>query len=121
MSDRLREEIPLEVLLKRVEVVTADLSAPGLGIEGENRDNLFKDGGVNYIIHSAASIKLMEPFKKQLQTNYGATYDLLEIANEMPNMKGFLYVSTAFVNANLPPGSVCSENMQPLFKSKYAS
>mmetsp|Transcript_15274 Transcript_15274/g.38854 ORF Transcript_15274/g.38854 Transcript_15274/m.38854 type:complete len:521 (-) Transcript_15274:508-2070(-) len=119
---RLREEVPIEELMKRITVVHADLSMPRLGISEEDwKEVLLKDGGVHYVIHSAASIKLMEPFKKQLQMNFGATADLLELANKMTNMVGFVYVSTAFVNANLPPGSVCVERIQELFKPSYGT
>ena len=118
---KLREEVSVDELMTRIRCVHADLGKPDLGIATEDRKAILKDGGVNYIIHSAASIKLMEPFKKQLQMNYGATAALLELANEMANMTGFLYVSTAFVNANLPPGSVCIERIQELFKPKYST
>ena len=43
-----------------------------------------------------------------------ATRQLTLLARDMKHMRGFVYVSTAFVNANLPAGSHVEERIYPL-------
>lgn len=43
-----------------------------------------------------------------------ATKNLAEMAAEMPNLKAFVHVSTAYVNGNQPKGATVSEQMLPL-------
>ncbi len=43
-----------------------------------------------------------------------ATKKLMKLAFTMPNMKGFIHVSTAYVNCNLPKGSHVEEKIYPL-------
>ena len=43
-----------------------------------------------------------------------ATKHLAEMARDMPNLKAFVHVSTAYVNGNQPKGSQVPEVMVPL-------
>ena len=43
-----------------------------------------------------------------------ATKNLADMAAEMPNLKSFVHVSTAYVNGNQPKGTSVSENLLPL-------
>eukprot|EP00884_Botryococcus_braunii_P019626 jgi/Botrbrau1/6347/Bobra.0098s0006.1 len=70
--------------------------------------------GTNYIVHCAASISFFEHVHVLLTQNYQATRKLMKLAHTMPNMKGFIHVSTAYVNCNLPQGSHIEEKIYPL-------
>ena len=68
----------------------------------------------NYIIHCAASIRFDEPISEIMQTNYVSTRQLLEVAASMPFLRCFTYMSTAYVNSNLPRHSKIEEKIYPL-------
>ncbi len=44
-----------------------------------------------------------------------ATRKTAELAQQMCRLRGFVYVSTAYVNANLPRGSHIEERVYPLY------
>lgn len=68
----------------------------------------------NYIIHCAASIRFDEPISTIMRTNYASTRELLGMAARMPNLGCFTYMSTAYVNSNLPKHSQIREELYPL-------
>ena len=68
----------------------------------------------HYIIHSAASILFDLPIQATLRNNYLPTSTLLHLAEAMPRLRCFTYVSTAYVNANQPKGSCLQEKIYPL-------
>ena len=43
-----------------------------------------------------------------------ATEKLADMASEMPHLKAFVHVSTAYVNGDQPKGSTVSERLLPL-------
>lgn len=49
-----------------------------------------------------------------MRTNYACTQQLLELATTMPNLRCFTYMSTAYVNSNLPRHSQIREEIYPL-------
>ena len=54
------------------------------------------------------------PIQDILRNNYLPTSALLKLAETMPQLRCFTYVSTAFVNANLPKGTCIQEQLYPL-------
>ena len=47
---------------------------------------------------------------------YAPTENLLKLAARAPAMRCFCFISTAFVNANMPNGSVVEEKIYPLLQ-----
>lgn len=86
--------------LMRVHPIVGDCSLPHLGITKVDQQ-LLKEN-VSVVIHSAATVRFIEPLKNALEINVRATLALIELAKEMVNMKSFLHVSSAFANCNRP-------------------
>ena len=72
----------------------------------------------NIVIHSAASIGLEADVQHSLRSNYIGTRRLLGLASQMPNLRCFVHVSTAYVNVNFPKGSSVDEVLYPLVIGK---
>ncbi len=64
---------------------------------------------VHYIIHCAADIRFTLSLVESLRANYCPTQALLELAGEAPKLRCFTYVSTAYVNSDLPKGETVKE------------
>jgi hypothetical protein len=64
---------------------------------------------VHYIIHCAADIRFTLSLVESLRANYIPTRSLLELAAEAPKLRCFTYVSTAYVNSDLPKGQTVKE------------
>ena len=62
-------------------------------------------------IASAFSFKMQQA---TVQCDCQATKNLAEMAAEMPKLKAFVHVSTAYVNGNQPKGASISEHLLPL-------
>ncbi len=60
---------------------------------------------VNFVIHCAAAIQFDLPITEALAQNYAPTKELLELALKWENLQSWCYMSTAFVNMNLPRSS----------------
>lgn len=69
---------------------------------------------VNYIIHCAAAIRFDMHVHDILKQTFVPTSTLLSIAAHMPGIRCFTFISTAFVNANLPKGTCIQERIYPL-------
>ncbi|KAL3271472.1 hypothetical protein HHI36_021958 [Cryptolaemus montrouzieri] len=55
---------------------------------------------VNFVIHCAATVRFDEKLKVAAYINVRGVRDLLKIAGQIKNLKGFLHVSTAYSNCN---------------------
>ncbi|XP_028048936.2 LOW QUALITY PROTEIN: fatty acyl-CoA reductase wat [Monomorium pharaonis] len=89
--DRLKKEQPN--FNKKVIMIEAELSKLDLGLSEENRKCLLD---VNVIFHVAATVRFNESIRSAVDINVRGTKQLLLFAKEMPNLKAFVYVSTAF-------------------------
>jgi alcohol-forming fatty acyl-CoA reductase len=49
------------------------------------------------IFHSAASVRFDDPLKKAILLNTRGTREICELAKNMPNLKSFVHVSTAYI------------------------
>ncbi|XP_018343278.1 PREDICTED: fatty acyl-CoA reductase 2-like [Trachymyrmex septentrionalis] len=74
-------------------MIHADLSKLDLGLSKENRERLLD---TNVIFHAAATVRFNEPIRIAVNINIRGTKQLLLLAKEMPKLKSFVYVSTAF-------------------------
>ncbi|XP_017076106.2 fatty acyl-CoA reductase wat [Drosophila eugracilis] len=110
-----KSELVFETLLKvkrdALDLVTpipGDCSAPGLGLSDEDRRILTTE--VQVVIHSAASIRFVEPLHKALNINTRATRLMIQLAKEMQCLKAFVHISTAFSNC---PSNHIQERFYP--------
>ena len=72
-------------------------------------------GRIDYIIHCAASIRFDLPIQAALEQNFTPTERLVDLAAGMPRLQCFTYMSTAFVNANQPNGTLLEERLYDLY------
>ncbi|XP_071576188.1 fatty acyl-CoA reductase wat-like [Temnothorax nylanderi] len=91
--DRLKKEQPN--FSTKIIMIEADLSKLDLGLSQESRERLLD---TNVIFHAAATVRFNEPIRIAVNINVRGTKQLLLIAKEMPNLKAFVYVSTAFAH-----------------------
>ncbi|HET8978277.1 MAG TPA: SDR family oxidoreductase [Solirubrobacteraceae bacterium] len=95
----------------RVEVVPADMTAPGLGLDPRDRDRLAER--VTTIVHSAASVSFTLPLTEAREINVAGTQRMLEFA-ELAQQRGGLscygHVSTAYV-AGTHAGRFCERDL----------
>ncbi|XP_022194518.1 putative fatty acyl-CoA reductase CG8306 isoform X2 [Nilaparvata lugens] len=56
---------------------------------------------VNFIFHSAATLDFEASLKTTVEINLLGTKRVAELSKEMPNLKAFVHVSSAYVNSNL--------------------
>ncbi|EDW88549.1 fatty acyl-CoA reductase wat [Drosophila yakuba] len=82
--------------LKLVTPISGDCSEPGLGLSDGDRRIVTTD--VQVIIHSAASIRFVEPLHRALNINTRGTRLLIQLAKEMKGLEAFVHISTAFSN-----------------------
>ncbi|KAK9811066.1 hypothetical protein WJX73_010679 [Symbiochloris irregularis] len=119
-QDRLKELIsgPVfqyqnpDLILPKLEVVPADMTEPGCGLSQTESSTICRS--VNYVIHCAAAIRFDMKVQDILKQTYAPTENLLKLAAAAPKMRCFCFISTAFVNANLPKGTVVEEKIYPL-------
>jgi thioester reductase-like protein len=82
----------------RVRAIAADVTAPGLGMRGCERERLAD--GVSTIVHSAASVSFTLPLQEAREINLQGTrrmLELAELANERGGLDCYGHVSTAYV------------------------
>ncbi len=95
--DRLRSELGAESLAQmiadRVDVVSADLSISGLGLDGAELELV---SACKVVIHSAAAVEFDNPVDLMVRTNLEGTLQLLEVVR--PSRPRFVHVSTAYVS-----------------------
>ncbi|XP_078051357.1 putative fatty acyl-CoA reductase CG5065 [Augochlora pura] len=90
---RAKEEQP--GFLNKITMIEGDAAEENFGLSPETRLML---NDTNIVIHSAASIKFNEALRLIVHTNVRTTKQLLLWAKSLPDLKSFVYVSTAFSN-----------------------
>ncbi|BES98847.1 Male sterility protein [Nesidiocoris tenuis] len=106
MFSRLKKEFP-ERLTKLVPIC-GDVCTEGLGLSPEDERRLVAD--VDIVVHSAASLRLDAKLKEAIVMNTEGTYNVLEIAKKMKNLKLMVHMSTAFCHCDL---EVMEEKVYP--------
>ncbi|KAL2711651.1 fatty acyl-CoA reductase wat-like isoform X2 [Vespula squamosa] len=91
LFEKLKEE--QKHVEKKIVLIESNMTELKLGISEENRERI-KDTEV--IFHSAASVRFKDPLRSIININVKGTMELLSLAQEMPNLKVFTYLSTAF-------------------------
>lgn len=85
---------------QRVDVVAADLEAPGLGISPRRRAEI--TSRTEDVIHAAASVSFALPLEEARLVNVEGTRRALELAASSPGLRRFVHVSTAYVAGTHP-------------------
>ncbi|XP_043499642.1 fatty acyl-CoA reductase 2-like [Polistes fuscatus] len=84
---------------KKNVLIKGDMNELNLGLSEEDRERI-KD--INVIFHSAAFVNFADNIR--LLVNIKGTKNLLLLAQEMPNLRAFVHVSTAYsqcINKNI--------------------
>ena len=92
-----------------VTVLEGDLAHSDLGIADRSA---LQD--VTHVVHSAASIAFDLPGVEAVAANIDSTMHLLESARAWPQLRRFVYVSTAYVTPHRPDGGPIREELVPL-------
>ncbi|XP_017110719.1 fatty acyl-CoA reductase wat isoform X2 [Drosophila elegans] len=83
-------------VLKRVVPLSGDCQEADLGLSISDRKLLVDE--VQIVLHSAATVRFVEPLHIALAINTRAARLMIQLAKEMPHLEAFVHVSTAFSN-----------------------
>ncbi|KAI4499642.1 hypothetical protein M0802_005212 [Mischocyttarus mexicanus] len=89
---KLREEQPK--FRNRIICIEGDCNLPNLGISTLERTTLIAQ--ISIVFHVAANIKFNENIKSATITNVQGLKNMINLSKEMPKLKSFVYVSTAY-------------------------
>jgi glyceronephosphate O-acyltransferase len=92
----------------------------GLGITKEDLETIKSHGGVDIILHCAATVDFTERIDRAVGLNILGTLCLMDMAANLWNVGVFVHVSTGYVNANKPSGSLVKEKLYPLDFDPFA-
>jgi thioester reductase-like protein len=79
----------------RLTAVAGDIEQPGLGLSTAARERIA--GDVTTVVHCAASVSFELGLAESRRVNVGGTRNLVELAERLPLLERFSYVSTAYV------------------------
>ncbi|KAL2741576.1 fatty acyl-CoA reductase wat-like isoform X2, partial [Vespula squamosa] len=80
----------------RLVAIEGDCSLPNLGISKTDRNTLIRE--VTIVFNVAATVRFNETIKLATAINVQSVRDLINLSKEMPKLKSFVHVSTAFAN-----------------------
>lgn len=95
-------------IFRKLVPITGDVSEEHLGISPSDRKILVDN--VHVVFHSAATLDFNESLKPTVTTNLLGTRRVMELCNQMTNLKSMVHVSSAYVNAYLVE---CEEILYP--------
>lgn len=101
-----------KTLLDKVVAVSGDITLPGLGLSAASVKQIKSE--VQFILHTAADIRLEIEIQPILTSNYFGTEAVLQLAQECTQLKAMVHTSSCFVNMNLPRSSVIDSRIYPL-------
>ncbi|KAK4877842.1 hypothetical protein RN001_010348 [Aquatica leii] len=78
----------------KITTMNGDLSQKNLGLSQDDIETLISE--VSCVFHVGATVRFNEEIREATFINIRATWDLLDIAKKMKNLKSFVHVSTAF-------------------------
>lgn len=91
---KLRDEQPK--FRHQIVAIAGDCSQPNLGISWQDRTTIIRE--VTIVFHVAATVRFDEKLKLAVPINVRSTRDVLNLCKEIPNLKSFVHVSTAYAN-----------------------
>ncbi|XP_049768041.1 fatty acyl-CoA reductase wat-like [Schistocerca cancellata] len=77
--------------------LAGDCTQPGLGISPADAAEL--TSRVSVVFHVAATVRFDADLRTATVTNVGCTCEVVALAKRMPNLKAFVYMSTAYSHA----------------------
>ncbi|TKD68833.1 SDR family oxidoreductase [Pseudalkalibacillus hwajinpoensis] len=87
-----------DLQLLNAQLVEGDITMRGLGIDPVNREVINET--VTHVFHLAAIYDLAVPADIAWRTNVEGTSHVVELCEDLSNLKRFIYFSTAFVSGN---------------------
>ncbi|KAG7201488.1 hypothetical protein KM043_004247 [Ampulex compressa] len=94
LFSKLKEEQPK--FRYQIVGIAGDCSQPGLGISAKDRAMLIQE--VSIVFHVAATVRFDEKMKLAVAINVRSPKDALNLCKEIPDLKAFVHVSTAYAN-----------------------
>ncbi|XP_063978989.1 putative fatty acyl-CoA reductase CG5065 [Diachasmimorpha longicaudata] len=82
--------------LKKLTVVSGDITAENLNLSVENRELLTRE--VSVVFHSAANVKFDVPLKNAIQMNTAGVKNLIALCKQMRKLQSLIYLSTAYTH-----------------------
>lgn len=98
MFETLLEKTSADIFRKLIPI-QGDVSEENLGISPADRNKLIDI--INVVIHSAATLDFNESLKPTVTTNLLGTRRVMELCNQLKNLKAVVHVSSAYVNSFL--------------------
>ncbi|XP_053986197.1 fatty acyl-CoA reductase wat-like [Hylaeus volcanicus] len=83
----------------QIVAIAGDCSLPGLGISPSDRAMMIQD--VSIVFHVAATVRFDEKLKLAVPINVRSPKVVTDLCKEMPRLKSFVHVSTAYANCPL--------------------
>ncbi|KAH8383417.1 hypothetical protein KR009_008479 [Drosophila setifemur] len=83
-------------IMERLAPICGDCQEPDLGLSNSDRQLLVDE--VQIVLHSAATVRFVEPLHIALAINTRGTHLMLQLAREMQHLVAFVHVSTAYSN-----------------------
>lgn len=96
--ERLIEEKSTSVFSKLV-AVAGDVGQEDLGLSVPDRQKLIEN--VNVVIHSAATLDFNETLRPTVNINLLGTRRVMQLCDQLKNLKALVHVSSAYVNSFL--------------------
>lgn len=84
--------------MEKIAVIKGDVSIDGLGISESDRQRLIDDTTV--LFHCAANVRFDQALEGAVNMNTLGTDRVLKLAIDMPHLKVFTHVSTAYCQCN---------------------
>lgn len=88
-----------EECCSKLVAIESDITVKSLGLSDRDRRELVDK--VHVVIHTAASVKFDAPLKDNLRDNVYGTVSIVELCDEIRNLKAFVHVGTAYSNCHL--------------------
>ncbi|KAF9373330.1 cyclin-dependent kinase inhibitor far1 [Podila verticillata] len=86
-------------VVKKIVPVQGDISLERLGMSERDLEMIQRDTTV--LVHSAASVSLMDPLNVALELNTRGSLRTFDVARTLPLLKSLVHISTAYVNSPL--------------------
>lgn len=92
LFDKLKEKQPK--FRHQVVAIAGDCEQSGLGMSAGDRETIVRN--VSIVFHVAATVRFDEKLKLAVPINVRSPKDMISLCNEMPCLKSFVHVSTAY-------------------------
>ncbi|XP_049767050.1 fatty acyl-CoA reductase 1-like isoform X1 [Schistocerca cancellata] len=83
---------------RHLSVIAGDVSSPDFRLAEQEMAALRRD--VSIVFHCAASVRFDDSLRQAVTTNVVGTKRVLQLAEQLPNLQVFLYISTSFCQSD---------------------